>query len=69
MGYVTSAAQMPRIAELAMQAAILERGVGMIILPGDVSAAPIEHPMLEHPITTRDHACGLPIEIWTALRI
>src|SRR3984957_14999915 len=52
MGYVTSAAQMPRIAELAMQAAILERGVGMIILPGDVSAAPIEHPMLEHPIAT-----------------
>jgi len=52
IGYVTSAAQMPRIAELAMQAAILERGVGMIILPGDVSAAPIEHPMLEHPIAT-----------------
>jgi len=52
MGYVTSAAQMPRIAELAMQAAILERGVGMIVLPGDVSAAPIEHPMLEHPVAT-----------------
>ena len=52
IGYVTSAAQMPRIAELAMQAAILERGVGMIILPGDVSAAPIEHRMLEHPIAT-----------------
>jgi pyruvate dehydrogenase (quinone) len=53
IGYVTSAAQMPRIVELAMQAAILERGVGMIILPGDVSAAPIEHPMLEHPIATK----------------
>lgn len=50
IGYVTSALQMPRLAELAMQAAILERGVGMIILPGDVSAAAIEHPMLEHPI-------------------
>jgi pyruvate dehydrogenase (quinone) len=50
IGYVTSAAQMPRLAELAMQAAILERGVGMIILPGDVSAAEIKHPMLEHPI-------------------
>ena len=24
----------------------------MIILPGDVSAALIEHPMLEHPIAT-----------------
>jgi pyruvate dehydrogenase (quinone) len=52
IGYVTSARQMPRLAELAMQAAILERGVGMIILPGDVSAAPIEHPMLEHPVAT-----------------
>lgn len=50
IGYVTSALQMPRLAELAMQAAILERGVGMIILPGDVSAAAIEHPLLEHPI-------------------
>ena len=50
IGYVTSPLQMPRLAELAMQAAILERGVGMIILPGDVAAAPIEHPMLEHPI-------------------
>jgi pyruvate dehydrogenase (quinone) len=59
IGYVTSAAQMPRIAELAMQAAILERGIGMIILPGDVSAAPIEHPMLEHPITT-ERSCVRP---------
>jgi pyruvate dehydrogenase (quinone) len=52
IGYVTSPLQMPRLAELAMQAAILERGVGMIILPGDVSAAEIKHPMLEHPIST-----------------
>ena len=29
---------MPRFAELALQAAILERGVGMVILPGDVGA-------------------------------
>jgi pyruvate dehydrogenase (quinone) len=50
IGYVTSAAQMPRLAELAMQAAILERGVGMIILPGDVAAATIDRPLLEHPI-------------------
>jgi pyruvate dehydrogenase (quinone) len=50
IGYVTTALQMPRLAELAMQAAILEKGVGMFILPGDISAAPIEHPMLEHPI-------------------
>jgi len=50
IGYVTSPLQMPRLAELTMQAAILERGVGMIILPGDIAAATIEHPMLEHPI-------------------
>jgi len=50
IGYVFSPLQLPRLAELAMQAAILERGVGMIILPGDVSAATIEHPMLEHPL-------------------
>jgi pyruvate dehydrogenase (quinone) len=54
IGYITSPLQMPRLAELAMQAAILERGVGMIILPGDICAAEIKHPMLAHPlITTR----------------
>jgi pyruvate dehydrogenase (quinone) len=36
IGYVTSPAQMPRLAELAIEAAVLERGVGMVILPGDV---------------------------------
>jgi pyruvate dehydrogenase (quinone) len=52
IGYITSPLQMPRLAEQAMQAAILERGVGMIILPGDICAATIEHPMLEHPLST-----------------
>jgi pyruvate dehydrogenase (quinone) len=52
IGYITSPVQMPRLAELAMQAAILERGVGMIILPGDICAAEIEHPMLAHPLIT-----------------
>jgi pyruvate dehydrogenase (quinone) len=52
IGYVMSEKQLPRLAELAMQAAILQRGVGMIILPGDVSAASLDHPMLEHPIAT-----------------
>jgi pyruvate dehydrogenase (quinone) len=52
IGYITSPLQMPRLAELAMQAAILERGVGMIILPGDICAAEIEHPMLPHPLIT-----------------
>src|SRR6187397_1296723 len=49
---VSSAGQMPRISELALQAAILERGVGMVILPGDVAAMEVEHPMLGHPVLT-----------------
>jgi pyruvate dehydrogenase (quinone) len=52
VGTIASPAQMPRIAELAMQAAILERGVGMVILPGDVGAAKIEHPLLKHAVVT-----------------
>src|SRR6476619_4352020 len=52
VGTISSPAQMPRIAELAMQAAILERGVGMVILPGDVGAAKIEHPLLKHAVVT-----------------
>ena len=31
---ISTAGQMPRVSELALQAAILERGVGMVILPG-----------------------------------
>ena len=42
IGYITSAAQMPRLAELALEAAILERGVGMVILPGDVGVMEID---------------------------
>ena len=52
VGTISSAGQMPLIAELAMQAAIQERGVGMVILPGDVGAATIEHPMLKHAVVT-----------------
>ncbi|HCB04245.1 MAG TPA: thiamine pyrophosphate-dependent enzyme [Nocardioides sp.] len=44
--------QMPRISELALQAAILERGVGMVIVPGDVAAQTVDNPMLAHPILT-----------------
>ncbi len=49
---ISTAGQMPRASELALQAAILERGVGMIILPGDIAAQTVEHPMLPHPILT-----------------
>jgi pyruvate dehydrogenase (quinone) len=49
---ITSPDQMPRLSELALQAAILERGVGMVILPGDVGAAEVTNPMLKHAIVT-----------------
>ena len=49
---ISTAGQMPRVSELALQAAILERGVGMIILPGDVAAQTVDHPMLRHPVLT-----------------
>lgn len=44
VGYITSPAQMPRLAELAMKAATLERGVGMVILPGDVGVMEVDDP-------------------------
>ena len=44
IGSITSPAQMPRLAELAMEAAILERGVGMVILPGDIGVMEVDHP-------------------------
>ena len=47
VGTISTPGQMPLIAELAMQAAIQERGVGMVILPGDIGAATIEHPLLQ----------------------
>lgn len=42
LGYVTSPGQLPRLAELALEAAILERGVGMVILPGDIGVMDVE---------------------------
>lgn len=52
IGTLTSADQMPRLSELAIQAAILGRGVGMLIVPGDIAAHEIEHEMVRHPIIT-----------------
>ena len=46
---ISTAGQMPRVSELALQAAILERGVGMVILPGDIAAQTVETPMLRPP--------------------
>ncbi len=50
LGYATTSRQMPRMAELAIQAAFLERGVGMVMLPGDVGHETVDRPMLPHPI-------------------
>jgi pyruvate dehydrogenase (quinone) len=52
VGTISTPGQMPLIAELAVQAAIQERGVGMVILPGDVGAATIEHALLKHAVVT-----------------
>ncbi len=49
---ISTAGQMPRVSELALQAAVLERGVGMVILPGDIAAQTVDHPMLRHPVLT-----------------
>jgi pyruvate dehydrogenase (quinone) len=50
IGYITAPAQMPRLAELAMEAAILERGVGMVILPGDVGVMAVDDPTSGRPL-------------------
>lgn len=51
VGTVSSAAQMPRFSKLALEAAILERGVGVAILPGDIAASPVETPPAKHVIS------------------
>ena len=53
MGTISSASQVPRISELALQAAILGRGVGLVILPGDVAAAEVPNELMNHPIITQ----------------
>ncbi len=53
VGTISSATQMPRISELALQAAILGRGVGMVILPGDIAAAEVEHELIRRPLITQ----------------
>jgi pyruvate dehydrogenase (quinone) len=53
VGTISSATQMPRISELALQAAILGRGVGMVILPGDIAAAEVEHDLIQRPLITQ----------------
>lgn len=47
----TSAAQMPRLSKLVIEAAVLERGVGVLILPGDIAAATVPSPAEKHVIS------------------
>ena len=53
VGTIGSASQVPRVSELAIQAAILGRGVGLIILPGDIAAAEVPSEAMNHPIITQ----------------
>jgi pyruvate dehydrogenase (quinone) len=50
VGTISSPAQMPRISELAIQAATMGRGVGMVIVPGDIAAAEVRHELIAHPL-------------------
>jgi len=50
LGYITSPAQMPRIGEIALQAAIRERGVGMVVVPGDVAAMKVSVSASRYPL-------------------
>jgi pyruvate dehydrogenase (quinone) len=51
IGYITSPTQMPRLAELALEAAILERGGGMVILPADVGVMEVDGPTVGRPLS------------------
>lgn len=53
VGMIGSAGQVPRVSELAIQAAILGRGVGMVVLPGDICAATVDEQIAKHPIITQ----------------
>lgn len=53
VGMISSARHVPRLSELAIQGAILGRGVGMVILPGDICAADVDEEIAKHPIITQ----------------
>ncbi|MEL7208105.1 MAG: thiamine pyrophosphate-binding protein, partial [Actinomycetota bacterium] len=52
MATITTPDQMPRLSQLAIQGAVLGRGVGMVILPGDVAAAEVTKPLVPHALIT-----------------
>jgi pyruvate dehydrogenase (quinone) len=61
VGTISSPGQMPRISEMAIQAAVLGRGVGMVIIPGDVTAAHVSDDLVRRPIITQ-RPCIRPTE-------
>lgn len=61
VGTISSAAQMPRLSKLAIEAAILERGVGVVILPGDIAAAEVAAPPGKHVISA-ERPCTRPAD-------
>ena len=56
---ISSPAQMPRLSQLALQAAIVDRGVGIVILPGDIAAAKVDQPPVD-PAVIADRALECP---------
>ncbi len=50
-GVINHAYQMPRLSKLAIEAAILQRGVGIVILPGDIAASEVPNPDEKHVIS------------------
>lgn len=51
VGTINHPYQMPRLSKLAIEAAILERGVGVVILPGDIAASEVKNPGEKHVIS------------------
>ncbi|MCH1884044.1 ubiquinone-dependent pyruvate dehydrogenase [Agrococcus sp. ARC_14] len=59
--YVADAAQMPRLLEIAMRAAIEQRGVAVLVIPGDVASATIEDD--RHTIIRRTQSATVPLPV------
>lgn len=51
VGTINHPEQMPRLSKLAIEAAIVERGVGVVILPGDIAASTVGKPAEKHVIS------------------
>lgn len=49
---ISSPAQLPRLSALALQSAVLDRGVGMVILPGDLAATEVPGESRRDPVHT-----------------